>query len=185
MFRAKKATKPNPIIIKGHEVEQVKTYKYLGVTLNDTLTWTDNTDMTLKKVNPRLYCLRKLNSFGVCSDLLQLFYSSSIIGIIGFGIVSWGNGIAQSDRGRLDRVIRKAGRVVGRDQDNIQTITNKRVKKKLACIMTDDTHPLRPDFDDTLIARSGRFRLPLLKTERFRKSFFPCAVVIFNKSFNR
>lgn len=181
----KNAVAPNPVNVKGHQIDQTKTYKYLGVTLNNTLTWTDNTDMTLKKVNPRLYCLRKLNSFGVCQELLQLFYSSSIMSILSFGIVSWGNGIAQSDRERLDRITRKAGRVVGRSQDDIQTITNKRVQKKLSCILKDDTHPLRPDFENTRIARSGRFRLPLLRTERFKRSFFPCAITHFNQHFHR
>ena len=35
---------PDPIIINAHTVERVRTYKYLGVMLNNDLSWSSNTD---------------------------------------------------------------------------------------------------------------------------------------------
>ncbi|KAI3357769.1 hypothetical protein L3Q82_015527, partial [Scortum barcoo] len=38
-----------PVNIQGLEIERVRTYKYLGVHLNNKLDWTDNTDSLYKK----------------------------------------------------------------------------------------------------------------------------------------
>ena len=53
---------PDPIIINDHTVERVSTYKYLGVMLNDDLSWSNNTDYIISRLNSCLYCLRKLKS---------------------------------------------------------------------------------------------------------------------------
>ena len=58
-FRKSKALH-DPIIINDHTVEHVSTYKYLGVMLNNDLSWSNNTDYIISKLNSRLCCLRKL-----------------------------------------------------------------------------------------------------------------------------
>ena len=50
---------PKPVYIKGEAVERVVTYKYLGVVFDSKLSWKGNTNSVLKKVNTRMYCLRK------------------------------------------------------------------------------------------------------------------------------
>ncbi|KAI3365788.1 hypothetical protein L3Q82_000787 [Scortum barcoo] len=52
-----------PVSILGMDIDTVKSYKYLGVHLNDSPDWTDNTDVLIKKVNSRLFLLRRLRSF--------------------------------------------------------------------------------------------------------------------------
>ena len=63
-FRKSKAL-PDPIIINDHTVQRVSTYKYLGIMLNNDLSWSNNTDYIISKLNSRLYCLRKLKKFNV------------------------------------------------------------------------------------------------------------------------
>ena len=58
---------------KGEAVERVDTYKYLGVFFDSKLNWKENINSVLKKVNSRMYCMRKLRSFGVNSDMLVTF----------------------------------------------------------------------------------------------------------------
>ena len=72
-FRKSKAL-PDPIIINYHTVEHARTYKYLGVMLNNELSWSNNTDHIMSKLNSHLYCLRKLNKFNVNICILKLFY---------------------------------------------------------------------------------------------------------------
>ena len=55
------------VYIKGEAVERVSTYKYLGVVFDRRLNWKENINSVLKKLNPRMYCMRKLRSFGVNS----------------------------------------------------------------------------------------------------------------------
>ena len=73
-FRKSKAL-PDPIIINDHIVERVRTYKYLGVMLNNDLLWSSNTDYIISKLNSHLYCLRKLKEFNVNICILRFFIS--------------------------------------------------------------------------------------------------------------
>ena len=64
---------PKPVYIKGEAVGRVETYKYLGVVFDSKLNWKDSINSVLKKVNTRMYCLRKLRSFGVNSGMSVTF----------------------------------------------------------------------------------------------------------------
>ena len=64
---------PKPVYMKGEAVERVETYKYLGVVFDSKLNWKENIDSVLKEENTRMYCLRKLRSFGVNSGMSVTF----------------------------------------------------------------------------------------------------------------
>ena len=93
--------KDAPNQFKGVAVGRVDTYKYLGVVFGSKLNWKENINSVLKKVNLRMYCMRKLRSFGVNSDMLVTFYNAVICSIIMFGSVCWGasGNISKLDRG--------------------------------------------------------------------------------------
>ena len=115
-------------------VERVDTYKYLGVVFDRKLNWKENINSVLKKVNSRMYCTRKLRSFGVNSDMLVTFYNAVICSIIMFGSVCWGGNISKLDRGRLDKIVKKAGQVVGKPPDSFKTTRKETVQKTNANI---------------------------------------------------
>jgi hypothetical protein len=173
------------IKIKGEPVERVDSYKYLGIVLDSKLSWKENTDHIFKRVQSRMYCLRKLRSFNVQQELLQMFYSSIVCSMMTFGLACWGGNVTKQDRNRLDKQIKKAGGVVGRKQDDIETMYGRLVTKKLTAIWNDDTHPLRPEFDSRLNDRSGRIRVPRTRTNRYRQSFIPTAIQTHNQLTNR
>ena len=64
--------------IKGETVERVTSYKYIGLTFHDKLSWKCHADAVVKKVHSRLYCLRKLRSFNIREDILQMLYTATI-----------------------------------------------------------------------------------------------------------
>ena len=183
-FRKSKNT-PDPVTINNKEVERVESFKYLGVIIDNKLSWNQNTDSIVNKLNTRLYCLRKLNSFNVNSNILQIFYTSIISSVLTFGSSVWGRNINQYDRDRLDRIIKKAGRIIGKPQICLGDMTDKKVYSKLTAIFHDKSHPLWTELNDLVIDRSGRLRMPKVKTKRYRNSFIPNAVKIFNNSFTR
>ena len=45
------------LIVKDKEIERVETFKYLGVVLNNKLTWKNNTDVIVSNTKTRRYCL--------------------------------------------------------------------------------------------------------------------------------
>lgn len=181
----KNRVEPDPIVIKGKGVERVQTFKYLGVVFDSSLSWKHNTDAIVKKTNTRMYCLRKLRSFNVAPQLLQMFYSSVVCSVLTFGSTCWGGNVSKQDRDRLDKVIRKAGGVVGLPQDSFDTLYNRRTTNKLKDILKDDTHPLRQDIDSRRIERSGRFRVPKARTNRYSSSFVPRAISLYNRNVKR
>ena len=79
-----------------------------------------------------MYCMRKPRSFGVNSDMLVTFYNAVICSLIMFGSVCWGGNISKFDRGRLEKIDKKAkkkkaGEVVREPLDSFKTLQEKRL----------------------------------------------------------
>ena len=62
-FRRQKST-PTPLVINNETVEIVYTYKYLGFTVDDKLNWHEHCNELIKKINKRMYFLRKRSLLG-------------------------------------------------------------------------------------------------------------------------
>ncbi|KAI3355034.1 hypothetical protein L3Q82_017853, partial [Scortum barcoo] len=110
-FSRKPSSNIAPVNIQGLDIERVRTYKYLGVHLNNKLDWTDNTDSLYKKGQSRLYMLRRLGSFGVCRPLLRTFYETVVASVVSYAMVCWGGGCSERDKKRLNRLIKRASSV--------------------------------------------------------------------------
>ena len=62
-----------PDVIHGEEITQIGQYKYLGVHLDNKLSWNVHVHSACSKVHQRLYFLRRLRAFGVDEKILVLF----------------------------------------------------------------------------------------------------------------
>ena len=96
----------------GSDDDIVDSDKYLGVVLDNKLEWTTNTEAVYKKGLSWFYLLRRLRSFNVCNQMLQIFFES-VSSTIFFAVVSWGAGIKAKFANRLNKRINKTGSVVG------------------------------------------------------------------------
>ena len=116
------------------------------------------------------------------------FYNTVIRSIIVYGAVCWGGTISKFDRGRLEKNCKiffffKAGHVVGMPLDSFKKIYVKRLFKKLMQILNDPTHPMRRYFHSRRSNRSGRCLLPKTNTNRYKASFLPSALSVFNENY--
>ena len=165
-----------PVVIKGESVEIVSTYKYLGVVIDDKLDWSNQADSVYKKGQTRLFFLRKLRSFKVCSRMLCMFYHSMVSCVLTFALVCRGGNASEHDTGRLNKLIKKALSSVGQPLDQLERILENRLSRKSKTILQCLEHPLH----STLVGRHSVFRnrhlLPKIKTNRFRSSFLPAAI---------
>ena len=102
-----------------------------------------NTEVIYKKSQSRLHFLRRLRSFGVCSTMLSVFHQSVVGGGGGlfFAVACWGSGIKATDAGRIDKLLKKAGSVLGVSLDPVGTVAERRVLAKLLAIMDNTTPP--------------------------------------------
>lgn len=85
----KRAPPIQPIWIEGDKVETVTSYKYLGVVLDNKLDWSENTTFLHKKSQTRMYFLRRLASFNICTKLLNMFYQTVIASALMYAVVCW------------------------------------------------------------------------------------------------
>ena len=170
------------LYIGGDDIERVSEYKYLGTIIDDKLNWNENTTKIQSKGNQRLYFLRKLKSFNVRSQTLVLFYQSVIQSVLCFSAVAWFCGLTGKNRSKLERIVAQASKVSGVPLQQLEELVQSAVLARLDIIMKDQSHPLH---GEVVINRSGRLRLPKVKTERYRQSFFITACKLFNSKFSR
>ena len=65
---------PRPIAVGGSDIEQVSTFKLLGVHLSEDLTWAVQCDYIVKKANRQLYALRQLEKCKVpLADFVHIY----------------------------------------------------------------------------------------------------------------
>jgi hypothetical protein len=64
----KKRTEHAPILIDGAAVEQVESFKFLGVHITNQLTWSKCTKTVVKRARPNLFPLMRLKIFGIGSQ---------------------------------------------------------------------------------------------------------------------
>ncbi|KAI4873665.1 hypothetical protein NFI96_032777, partial [Prochilodus magdalenae] len=159
---------PQPVFIEGVEVEMVKTYRYLGLHLDERLDWSANTDILYRKGRSRLYFLRRLGSFNICRKLLQMFYQTVVASCLFYAVVCWGGSIKKRDEMRLDKLVRRAGSVVGVELDSVVKVAERRTLHKLLSIMDNDGHPLHTIIMDRRSKFSGRLLSQSCSTDRLR-----------------
>ncbi len=124
-FRKCKAD-PLPIIINGDYVERVRSFKFLGIYLSNSLSWSTNTTAAVKKAQQRLHFLRVLKKKRLCQKLLVAFYRSAIESVLTYCLTVWYGGCSGTDKKALQRVIKNVQNITGCPLPLLQDIANTR-----------------------------------------------------------
>ena len=74
------------INVHNHDIKQVPSYKYLGVQIDEDLSWHTHVTTLCSKIHQRLHFLRRLRLFGVSVNIMLTFYRASIESILRYGI---------------------------------------------------------------------------------------------------
>ncbi len=142
-------------IIDHTPVEQVNSFKFLGVHITEDLTWSAHTDAVLKKTHQRLFFLRQLRKFGTSPRILRSFYTCTVESILTGCITAWfGNSTAGNCKA-LQRVVRTARHIVGGELPSLQDIYTRRCTRKARRIINDSSHPSHRLL--SLLPRAGRY----------------------------
>ncbi|KAI5109182.1 gastrula zinc finger protein XlCGF28.1-like [Silurus meridionalis] len=110
-----------PLIIDGSSVEIVRNIKFF-VHLPDNFTWSLNTSSITKKAQQRLYFLRRLRKAHFPRPILSMFYRGTIESILSSCITAWIGNCTVSDRKTLQRIVRKAEKIIGVSLPSIMDI---------------------------------------------------------------
>ena len=168
-----------PVTIKGQEVEQVSSFKYLGTVLDQSLTFTEHMDCIYKKAQQRLFLLRKLRSFEVSQCTLNRVYQSLIESVLTFNIVSWFENLTVKNKTKLSKVVKLGSKITGCKQTQLSHHYERAVKRLSNKILDDCSHPLHHCFQ--LLPSGQRYRVPCAKKNIYKKSFVPVTIKYLNQ----
>ena len=101
----KRRTKHAPILIDGAVVEQVESFKFLGVHITKKLPWSKHQDSREEGTTKHIPTLKR---FVIGPQFLKKFYSCTIESIASGCITTWYGNCSASDRKALQRVVHTA-----------------------------------------------------------------------------
>ena len=87
---------------------------------------------------------RMLEMFYQSVVVLAMVYRSVVASALFSSAICWGSSIGASNTNRLNKLIRKAGSVIGCKQDTFEAVVERRSLNKLLSIMDNPDHPLHP-----------------------------------------
>uniref|UniRef100_A0A3B3DDJ9 Reverse transcriptase domain-containing protein n=1 Tax=Oryzias melastigma TaxID=30732 RepID=A0A3B3DDJ9_ORYME len=167
--------------LNGEQVEQVESFKFLGVHISANLSWETNTKALVKKAQQRLHFLRVLRRQQIHQKLLVTFYRSTIESLLTYTVSVWHSSCTVADRKRLQKVINTAQKIIGCSLPTMASIYTSRCLSRARNIKKDHTHPGHHLFK--LLPSGRRYRAVPARTNRLRDSFFPRAVAVLNAHF--
>ena len=107
--------------IDEHFLERAKTYKYLGIDLDENLSWDSHIDNIVKKVSAGLGAIRRVRSL-VPRETLIMIYKALVQPYFDYCSSVWGSiGVCQSER--LQKLQNRAARLINFFDLNIRSST--------------------------------------------------------------
>ena len=100
-------------------IEQVRAVKYLGVTIDENLTWNDHISVLCKNIGFKVSILARIRNM-VTPEMLKIVYNSIIQPSIDYAITVWGH-TSLENLNKVQRLQNKAARIICNDFDYINT----------------------------------------------------------------
>ena len=111
IFSRKENTNRRNLYINGEQIEYVTSFKYLGVTIDNKLNWTEHINNVSKKAtNIMAQCRRMMGkTWGLKPYICRWMYMSLIRPIIAYGSIVWIKALTQVTKvKKLEQVQRRA-----------------------------------------------------------------------------
>ncbi len=97
--------------IYDHEIEQVSSFKYLGVYVDSDLGWHTQVTSVCTRVHLRFLCRFRL--FGVSKHIISIFFRAVIELIFRYGMTSWFANLTVQSKAQKSSLVRTAGKMMG------------------------------------------------------------------------
>lgn len=93
--------------------------------MDSKLNW-KKSGIVFKKAQSRLFFLRKLRSVGISKTPLHVFYQGILANVLFYVVLCWGGRITVGDKNRINKMIMKAGSVIGLTTNSLELMVEKR-----------------------------------------------------------
>ena len=180
------------IIIRNNIIARSNTQKFLGILVDEKLTFKKHIDAICNKVSSGIGIINKLKSF-IAPNILLKIYNAIIYPHILYGVEAWGSS-SKVGRNRLNNLINKARRLIGlTPADKIHPLdkTHKRfcLTRLFKYFMKNESSHFHAKYSNQLpkhsistrFNRNNLFTIPKIKVSRYRSSFFYSSINYWNK----
>lgn len=168
----------HPTTINTQTVETVDTFKYLGITMDNKLTFDQHTTDIQKRSQQRLSAIRKLKGLYVAPHFLLLLYQSIIQPILLYCSTCFFTMLSVTNRAKLTRITNTAAKIIGLPTPNLTELNEKSINRLANSIVQDTTHPLHKYI--TPLPSGRRYRTLKFRRARLGKSLIPAAIAALN-----
>ena len=103
------------LVICDTRIERVTSFNFLGLTINEYMTWSDHSAKIANKISRTLGVMNRLKRF-LPFSVMKLMYDSLILSHLQFGITCWG-----FESNRLIRLQKRALRIMTNSKYNAHT----------------------------------------------------------------
>ena len=176
-------------------IEQVSSFKLLGVTIQNNLIWDSHTENLYSKANRQLFFLRQLKKSGVNALDLSTVYKTKIRPCLEYAAPAWATGITKAQCEMLESIQKRAFRIIfpflsyseALAKSKCSSLADRRdvMCRKLFDDMKVHAHPLNkllvPYTRNCphLVRKPKQYAAPRVATERCKKSFVNFALYNF------
>ena len=161
--------------------------KILGTIINNQLSWDENCNEIIKKVNSRIQVIRELKSFGASIKEMTHFWTLFCRSVLEQSCVVWGSSLTQENKDNLERTQKTFAKLVLKEKFknyeqalnilNLETLENRRtiLLKRFAVngIMSNtltDLFPLNKKKHKMNKRKHDLYRVNFANTERLKKA---------------
>lgn len=169
------------VTVKGQDIEQVMSYKYLGILLDPQFQWSAQVGSVCTRISQRLHFLRRLRVHGVAKSVMLLFFRTCIESVLRYGITSWCGNLSVKLKTQINNLLKRAGKIMGTPPPlSLQEVLEETMIKQSRRIANDPTHVLSNQYE--LLPSGRRYRVPQCKRNRYKYSFIPLSISLLNKA---
>ena len=183
------------VYVQGTPITRVLEYKYLGVTLDETLSWNTHVRFILSKAGKRM--LRRIRS-NITINAANRIYKSFIIPVLEYCDTVW-NCCGKLNSDSLEKLQRWAVRIITRNsssddamkclayhslelrrQEHVYKLVKRCISRKSPQFF-HDYFVLKRDKISRVTRQSNLLHLPKVRTESAKKSFYYSGCIIYNQ----
>jgi hypothetical protein len=177
-----------PLLLNNACIERVRSYKLLGLNINDRLKWNEHVSAICSKAASRLHFLKLLKRAQVSVDDMLHFYQSVIRPVTEYACAVWSSSLTKTQSKQLESIQRRALKIIHsnnstdilKTQEELPLLSERRdaLMRTFFCNIFQDKnsclhHLLPPKRDNETVAKlrnAKQYLPPVTKTERFKKS---------------
>ena len=173
--------------LKGENIEIVDQIKILGTIVTNQLSWSENCDYLIKKVNARMALLRGVLNFGANKEEMVHLWKTFCRSVLEQSCVVWHSSLTQENSNDLERTQKTFCKLILKEkyknyenallQLNLETLKERRntlslkfAKSGLKHKTLTDLFPKQETNDFVKTRKHGKFKVNFANTERLKNA---------------